>query len=149
MIENAERRARFPVRHALMVGEFRRHLQRAFDNFVVFVVVAVTHLRVWNIRHEQQNFTQRKTNLIKFASQNFFRLAKFTAALHQFLGTSIIFRPPCSGHIFRNTVDLRSIGVSLNGDIAQSGIKSLGVVKFFENCRLGPTSHRRFNGIGL
>jgi hypothetical protein len=39
--------------------------------------------------------------------------------------------------------------VTLNSDIAQSGVKSLSMTKFFEYRRLGPTSHRCFYGIRL
>ena len=86
--------------HSLMVGEFRRHLQWAFDNFVVFVVVAVANLRMRNIRHAQQNLAQCRTNLIEFAGQHFFRFAQLTAVLHEFFGACIIFCPPSSRHIF-------------------------------------------------
>ena len=118
VIENAQRRCCFPVRHTLMLRERSGHIDGPFDHGIVVLASAIRGGSVRHVCDAQQHIVQRRRQLVALGGKAALALAKLAACGHGSLGRLRIAcfarKPSC----FAEVVHLAPMFVALGGDIA-------------------------------
>ena len=149
VVEDAERGRRLPVRHALVLGELARHVERAVDDDVVGVRRAVGDVGVDEVREAEQHVAQGGRHALVLVGERPLLLAEAAALGLLGLGGRRVAGAAQLADLLRQLVDPGPGGIAAGRDLAQVVVERGGVGELVEQGRIAAPGGGRAHGVGI